>query len=106
MKCSRSEVISRLIKKAAKSPCRFRIAAIGMDMRGVVIGSATNLPYLPKAKGGVHAEELLISRSPRSLKTIIIARVGVSGILRPISPCSKCSDMAQKYGIKIVSILE
>lgn len=106
MKCSKSDIISRAIKKAANSQCRFRIAAIGLDFRGNVIGSSTNAPFLPKKGGGMHAEQLLMMRTPRSLRTIVIARIGLSGVVRPISPCEKCSRMAQKRGVKIVSVME
>ena len=38
------------------------------------------------------------------IKTIIICRVGNSGNLLPIDPCSACAELAGKLGITIVSI--
>jgi hypothetical protein len=39
-----------------------------------------------------------------NIKTILISRVGHSGILRPISPCKTCQKVADKLGIKIISV--
>jgi hypothetical protein len=40
-----------------------------------------------------------------SVKTIIIARVGRAGDVRPLSPCFACSEKARELGIKIVSVM-
>jgi len=43
----------------------------------------------------------LIFRCPPSLSTILIARVGAKGDLRPIDPCDRCQKLADNRGIKI-----
>ncbi len=106
MKCGKSELVERLKKKAAKSPCRYKISAIGIDHRGRVIASATNLPRFPRKGGGLHAEQRVIKNSPRSLSTIVLVRLGLLGEVRPIEPCARCKELAAKLGIKIITVEE
>lgn len=106
MKCSRKQIIERLKRKAATSSCRYRIAAIGLDFRGNVISLYTNIPRFPRRGGGIHAEMLVMRNSPKSLKTIIIIRIGNSGIVRPINPCRACAKKARELGITIRTIGE
>lgn len=98
----------KLINKAKKSNCHFKVSAIGYDANGNIIGSAVNSfhPSLRlSSKGvGLHAEINLIRRYGNLIKTIVICRVGNSGNLLPIDPCEKCLDCATKLGIKIYSI--
>jgi hypothetical protein len=77
----------------------YRVAAVGFDYRGRIIGIATNAPRL--ALRGLHAEEALIHRMPRSLKRIEIVRVGADGQWLPIDPCVHCSKLARNRGITI-----
>jgi len=102
MRSHLSILIPRMIRAALKSPCRFRVVAVGLDHRNRLIDICTNTPRLPSR--GFHAEERLIHRNPRSLVSILILRVGVAGDLLPIDPCEKCSRMAGKRGIKIQKI--
>ena len=92
--------------KAAQSPCRHRISAFGFSRKGEFVGSTVNRPRFPKHQGGLHAEALLIKRYGKILKTILICRVNKSGNLLPIDPCSNCKELADKYGIRIISISE
>jgi cytidine deaminase len=101
MKCHASAILDRLIKKASTSPCRFRIAAIGLDYRGRVIISRTNSPRFVRHGGGTHAEMSVMISAPRSLRTIIIVRVNRRGELRPIDPCATCARKAEELGIQI-----
>jgi hypothetical protein len=102
MKCG--NLRDRLLKKATQSACRYRIAAIGIDFRGRVIGSATNQPRFHRKGGGLHAEALVIRGSPKSLRTVVIGRIGQAGELRRIEPCARCRAEAAKRGVRIVSI--
>ncbi len=51
--------------------------------------------------GGWHAEELVLYSSPKSLHTILLARVNNKGLLLPINPCKKCLRLANKKQVKI-----
>ena len=104
MKCNKSEAIERVIKKAAQSSCRYRIAAIGFDYRGRVIGVKYNSPRYPHRGGGLHAEQALMQSSPKSLRTILIVRIGNGGALRPIHACKACQKKASSLGIAIRTI--
>jgi tRNA(Arg) A34 adenosine deaminase TadA len=97
---------SRLQIKASKSDCRYKVAAIGIDRRGRTIAIAHNTHRLMKRGGGNHAELNLIRKCPKSLKTIIICRVGNSGILRAIEPCESCKRLCSRMKIKIVTVGE
>lgn len=99
-----SDVHERLFATARRSTCRFRVAAIGLTARGVVIASACNSPRFNRKGGGVHAESAVMKRSPRNLRTILLCRIGARGALLPIDPCAACSDMATKRGVKITTI--
>lgn len=104
MKCNSAQILDRLVKKAATSQCRYRIAAIGLDYRGKVIASATNRPRFPRAGAGTHAEMSVMLKAPRSLRTIIIVRVNRRGDLMPIDPCEKCAAKAEELGVTIKSV--
>ena len=100
-------------EKATHSPCTYKVSAIAFDAKGDVLGHSTNSHsynwnVLDHGEGragtGVHAERKLISRYGSNIKTILICRVGRSGELRPIDPCSACKKAAAKYGIKIISV--
>ena|ERR1051325_8695693 len=100
------DIKDRLVKKAKTSHCRYRVAALGINDKGVVVSSATNSHRIMRRGAGLHAEMQILRRSPKNLKTIIIARVGNSGILRNIKPCTSCKKQCEQMGIKIVSIQE
>lgn len=101
-----NQITTLAIKKAVKSVCKYKISAIGFNHKGEIIGSVVNQPRFSKPNGGWHAEALLIGRYGSNLKTIIICRVNKNGGLCPISPCKNCQKLADKYGIKITSIME
>lgn len=90
--------------KALQSACTYKISAIGFNHKGDMIGSAMNKRHVCLPKMGRHAEEELIKRYGRNLKTIVICRVNNQGELLPIDPCSKCSKMANKLNIRIKTI--
>ena len=77
-----------------------RVVAIGLDRRGTPIDIAINRPTGSRS----HAEAIVVSRSPRSLTTILLYRFGRSGIPRPIEPCEACQKLLDKYGIKVQSM--
>jgi tRNA(Arg) A34 adenosine deaminase TadA len=98
------EILDLAIKKASQSTCTYKVSAIGINHKGEVIGTARNTHRFLREGGSDHAEANLIKRYRGHLKTIIICRIGNGGVLLPIDPCCSCEKLANKYGIKIVSI--
>lgn len=113
-KTSNNAVISLLKEKASKSDCTYKISAIAFDKKGDILGHVTNKhsnwDVLVKEKGqgrsgtAKHAERLLMQRYKGLIKTILICRVGHSGLIRPIDPCPACKKVADKLGISIISV--
>lgn len=107
MKVDKNNLQTRMRRKALKSACNYRVVAVGLDRNGNVLGISTNLPRPLQGRTDNnfrctwHAEERLIYSLPRNLDTIYIARFGKSGLARPIDPCKKCKELADKRGIKI-----
>ena len=99
MKAHRNHLLKRIIKAGLQVKLRQRVVCVGIDNRGRVIDIVVNRPYLQKR--GRHAEERLIFRNPKSLSTIILARVSKLGTLMPIEPCETCAKLIKKRGIKI-----
>jgi len=89
-----------------QSQCRYKVAAIGLDHRGRVIGVEHNRQRFPRKGGGLHAELRLMQRCPKSLKTILIVRLGNGGVVRPIAPCNACQTKADELGITIRTVEE
>lgn len=115
MACSflTSKNLEILTNRARKSDCTYKVSAMAFDKKGNLIGHAVNrhsqwdvLTKDGEGRPGTaeHAERRLISAFGKKVRTILIARVGHSGILRPIDPCPACSKLARKYGIKIISV--
>lgn len=94
------------MKKATKSPCAYKVSAVGFDKKGDLVGTCTNTHRFVWKGGGLHAEMRLMARYGKNLKTIVICRVGRSGELRPIDPCNCCREKADELGIKIVTVNE
>ena len=103
-------LVQRMHKKAAQSISRYRVSAIAFDKNGEFIAQACNrVPSQgvePKRGAGIHAEQLLMRKYGTLIKTIIISRVGHGGDWCPIKPCEKCQALANKLGIKIITIKE
>lgn len=97
-------ILPKLIKKARQSLCRYKVAAIGFDKRGNIVGSAMNRPRLDKYHGGLHAEMALLLKYGIQIKSIVICRVNRSGKLCPIVPCATCSRVAKALHITITTI--
>jgi hypothetical protein len=92
------------IKKALQSPCRFKISALAFNKKNELISTASNTKrFLGKGRG-LHAEANVIKNCGPSVKTILICRVNINGKMCPIDPCPQCQSLADKYGIKIMSI--
>lgn len=101
------EIQLKLRKKASQSKSKYRISAIGFDSRGEFVGQSFN--GLPKpgciGKGmGIHAEARLMTKYGDLLKTIVISRIGHGGAWRPIQPCQNCQKLAEKLGVKLITI--
>ena len=106
--------IANLLKeKATHSSCTYKVAAIAFDKKGDVLGHTTNkhsdwdvVAKTGEGRAGTakHGERLLLQRYKGNVKTILICRVGHSGKLRPIDPCPICQKVADKMGVKILSL--
>jgi hypothetical protein len=99
-------IVNRLVLKANKSLCTFKVSAIGFSKKGNLLGISFNTFRFSGKGGGAHAEAKLIRKFSGALGKIIIARVGRSGDLLPIHPCENCQKLARKYEIKIETICE
>jgi cytidine deaminase len=99
----KSDVTEILRKKASQSKCRFKVAAVAFNKRGELIATAVNKPRLAKLGGGEHAEMALL-RKARGIRSIVVCRVGHSGIVRPIEICDACRKVLNKLNIKAVTI--
>ena len=98
-----STLIPRMIRAGLRvHSCRYRVVAAGIDHNNKIISLFTNRPRLPAR--GHHAEERVIFSSPKSLRKILILRVGSDGSLLPIDPCKMCRKLARERGITIESI--
>lgn len=102
MRSHPSTILTRAIKTALRSPCRYKVVAIGLDSKNRLISIATNSHRFTNR--GYHAEERLIAKSPKSLSKIILGRVGSTGELLPIHPCKTCSKLLEKYSITVLSL--
>ena len=58
----------------------------------------------PKRGAGGHCEQRLMREFGRKVKTIIIMRIGKNGEIAPIDPCETCSKIANKMGVKIITV--
>ena len=102
-----------LLQAANRSPCNYRIGAVAFDKKGDVLGNVSNTFRRGSVfygeqnrKGtGLHAEARLIKRYKGNIKTILIMRIGNSGNILPIDPCPACAKLAEKFGIKIVTVM-
>jgi hypothetical protein len=100
-----TEIINRARKKAASSPCKFQIAALGFNKRGELVLIKTNRSRFSRHGGGLHAEmEIMVQARKYGIVRILICRVGKGGNLRPIDPCPNCKKVADKLDIKIETI--
>lgn len=107
-------VVKLLKEKASRSDCTYKVSAVAFDKKGNVLGHVTNKhsnwDVLEKENGigragtAKHAERLLMQRYQGIVKSIVICRVGHSGMLRPIDACPTCRKVAAKLGVKIISI--
>jgi len=96
--------LQKIRKKAEQSNSKFRIAAFGFNGSGECVCKTTNRPSL-KPEVGSHAEERIFKHAKRlGIRKILICRIGMSGKLRPIDPCDRCQEIANKLGIKIESV--
>lgn len=96
--------IKRYVQKGKQSICKFRVSAFAFTAKGNFLDSSVNSPRFSRKGGGNHAEMILMKKHGKKIKTIIISRIGKSGKLRPIHPCSSCRRVAKKLGIKIKTI--
>ena len=108
------DIIQKMIKKALKSSCRYKIAAAGLNKKGecvMVTHNKHNFPSKEPRFGritgyGIHAEEEIFPCVlKKNIKTIVILRVNRHGKFLPIDPCDSCKKTAEKLGVNIVSLM-
>lgn len=105
-----TNIIEKLKNKAEQTQTCYRVSAIAFNKKGEILGSATNsfkMDGRPAGKGsGIHAERRLMVRYGNRIKSIIIMRIGWAGDILPIKACDVCQKVADKLGIKIISVKE
>ena len=99
----RQEHIQLAKRKASKSYCHQKVAALSFNQKGDLIMTATNKPRFSKEGGGVHAEMRIMLKRPTT-KTIILIRVNRLGTILALDPCEACASKARELGIRIVSV--
>lgn len=99
-----TNVAERLRKKAGQSICTYKVSAIGFNRKGDYIGHSINVSRFMRQGGGKHAEMRLLQRYGNKISTIFIARFGKSGNFLPINACQCCQKVADKLGVRIVSV--
>jgi cytidine deaminase len=99
-----NELIQQGIRKALKTRCHSKVAVICFDKRAKFLGIAVNYQRFSHKGGGVHAEISALNKFGKKLKTIVLLRSGLSGILRPINCCDACKKVLTEHNIKIVTI--
>lgn len=103
-------LIGFLKKQAEKSPSSYRIGGLAFSKKGNVLGFSFNSyrrDSMVSGRGsGKHCETDLIKRYGRRIATIVIIRIGNGGDILKIDPCDNCKKIAEKFGIKIVSIAQ
>jgi hypothetical protein len=100
-------LINRIKRKAAKTDCRFQIAALGFNRKNQCVIAKFNWHRYMRKHGGLHAEASVMMEAKRlGIVRIVIGRISRTGKLLPIEPCEKCQRLAQKLGIKIETIRE
>ena len=100
----------RMKKKASASPSQYRISCVALDKKGDVIGYTTNGFRKDNIRliygSGLHSEAICLAKYyPLGAKTLIIMRIGNAGDVLPIDPCEQCQKMANKLGVKILSVM-
>ena len=99
--------ITRMRNKAKVSHGKYKIIAIAFSDKGNFLGISMNgfREGLSNRKGaGAHAETKLIRKFGKRIDKIYIMRFGMKLDILPIHPCVNCSKVADKYGIKIISL--
>ena len=99
-----NSIMELLRRKAMKSKCMFRVAAMAFDAKGTVLGTAMNTQLFPTRGGSMHAERKLIIKYGRKISQIVICRTNKMGDFLSIDPCANCRKIADNFGIEILSI--
>jgi hypothetical protein len=99
-------MFERLFQKAWRSSCRFKVAALGVNKRGELLGITFSHPRFCRKGGSIHAEMALIKRYGKRLSKIYICRVNKTRSKLPIHACRVCQKTADSMGIKIIPIHE
>lgn len=106
----KSTLLKDLESKAKQSPSTFSVAAAAYSKNGNLLGLSVNgfkrLHTAMRRGAGFHAEHKLILQFGKKIDTIYIIRIGKNGDRLPIHPCGNCAKIADKLGIKIISLHE
>ena len=101
----KTEHIKLAKRKASKSYCHQKVAALAFNAKGDLIMTTVNRPRFSKEGGGIHAEMRIMLKRPTT-RTILLIRVNNLGTILPLDPCPACASKARELGIKIISIRE
>jgi hypothetical protein len=100
------EVLNRAKRKAAQSPCRYQVCAIGFSKEGKTIAFGMNRPRFSRFSGGRHAEMVALEKGGTRIKSMIICRIGATGKLLPIHCCNACQRILNRHNIKVYTAIE
>lgn len=87
------------LNKAKRTPCHYKVCAIGFNRRGEYLGMMTNRPRFNRHGGGEHAEIRLIRRYGSRVRSILLVRSTNTGKLSSIDPCPVCAKIMSDLGI-------
>jgi hypothetical protein len=97
-------IINTARNKAMQSNCKYKVAALGFNKKLELVCSYFNKHRYDHKGGGIHAEMQIMKNHPKSVKMILICRVGNNGGFLPIEPCDNCLVKSIELGIKIKTI--
>jgi len=96
--------IERIARKASKSICKHKVAALGFDKQGKIVNCKFNRPRFGRRGGGVHAE--LEAIKDLRVRKVVICRVSGTGKFLPLHPCAVCQKILNKLGIEVKSLVD
>ena len=98
-------LIKRMHKKSTQSISKCHVVCVAVSKKGNVLGIAMSRPSLNRYNVSYHAEGQLMLKYGRGIDTLYIARFSKAGNNScKIDACPMCKGMADRLGIKIVSL--
>lgn len=98
-------LLKRMHKKSLQSKAKCHVVGVGISKRGNVLGIEMSSPVGSRHAPLGHAEWRLMCKYGKALDTIYISRFSKAGNNScKISACSMCKGLADRLGIKIISL--